>query len=61
MSVPYTRDFAAILLRNMTDEQLARVTPLTFQTIPLSKVLPFEIGRDLIDAERAIRRGRQAA
>lgn len=58
MTIPYTQAFAATLLRRMTDDQLARVTPERFQTIPLVKVLPWAIGRELIDAERAMRRGR---
>ncbi len=59
MSYPYTPAFVEILLRKMSDERLATVTPADFQVYPAAKILPTKIGQELIDAERAARRARQ--
>lgn len=60
MSIPYTPDLAALLLSKMTDEQLDRVTPHSFQPCWAVKPLSADVGRQLIDAERSMRRQRQA-
>ncbi len=56
MSVPYTPALATKILRAMPDHRLATVTPTDFRRWPAQRPLPDEIGRELIDAERAMRR-----
>lgn len=56
MSVPYTPMMASRILRTMPDHRLASITPIDFQRWPAPGRLPTAIGRELIDAERAMRR-----
>lgn len=58
MAVPYTPDLVAKLLSNMTDDQLDRVTPHAFQPCWAAKVLSADVGKQLIENERAMRRQR---
>lgn len=56
MSVPYTPSYAARILRLMPADRLAKITPADFQRWPAPKPLPSKVGRELINAERAVRR-----
>jgi hypothetical protein len=59
MSYPYTPAYVESILRKLSDERLATITPADFQFHWAIKILPTKIGQELIDAERAARRARQ--
>jgi hypothetical protein len=58
MSYPYTPAYVETILRKLSDERLATITPADFQFYWAVKILPTKIGQELIDAERAARRAK---
>ncbi|QTH19688.1 hypothetical protein HRJ34_15700 [Rhizorhabdus wittichii] len=58
MSYPYTPAYVETILRKLSDERLATITPADFQRYWAVKILPTKIGQELIDAERAARRAK---